>query len=260
MRRSTIGILLLVSFGRAQSPAASEFEVASVKPNTSGNRAGNLRTLPGGRLAGENIPLANIIRLAYNLKTFQLTGEPAWADNDRFDISAKADKTNPAMEEVRSMTQSLLADRFRLKIHRETRELPVYELVLAKNGSRLPAAKEGGCLLPDPNRELPAAGDPPPHICGTAMIERGRLDAFARSMAALANDLSNLLGRAVVDKTGLAGGFDIHLEFAPEEGLADSALPSIFTALEEQLGLKLDSAKGPVEVLVVDHVEKPSAN
>jgi uncharacterized protein (TIGR03435 family) len=172
------------------------------------------------------------------------------------------------------MVQGLLADRFQLKIHRQTKELPVYELSVAKGGFKLKevAAPEGPVAgappppLPPPGR----GGAPPTPPPGSALIGRGTLVATAAQFAALAQVLSDQLSRSVVDKTGIKGFYDFKLKWTPDVGQGpgvpeplppvDSSGPSIFTAIQEQFGLKLDSAKGPVEIFVIDHVEKPTEN
>jgi uncharacterized protein (TIGR03435 family) len=175
--------------------------------------------------------------------------------------------------------QSLLADRFALKVHRETKELPIYELTAAKSGLKLPPFKEGSCV--EVAEGAPLALRPPgsnPVIpCGRPLIGfSGTLNAAKITMADLTQGLATIMGRPVVDRTGFTGPFDVHLSFLPEAaaglvpppGMAapsilptfDPDRPSIFAALQEQLGLRLASTKGPVEVLVIDHVERPSEN
>jgi uncharacterized protein (TIGR03435 family) len=176
------------------------------------------------------------------------------------------------------MLQGLLEDRFKLKIHRETRELPVYALTIAKSGPRLRASKEGSCTPVDLSH-LTAQEQPAPLFCGGTSFTRNgdtrNVDGFGLSMATFAGTTLSArldLDRPVIDKTGLDGMFDIHLEFAadaPTSGPAgagpgvvptvDSG-PSLFTALQEQLGLKLSPERGPVDVLVVDRIERPSGN
>jgi uncharacterized protein (TIGR03435 family) len=178
------------------------------------------------------------------------------------------------------MMQKLLEERFKLKVHIETKELPVYALTAAKSGLGLPQPKEGSCITPDLNSPMPPLPGQTP--CGRPMVvispSGARMTGGKISMPALTDILSNMLGRAVIDRTGSTGTFDIQLEFTPDQALAgipllagpadayrpapsaDTAGPSIFSALQEQLGLKLESAKGPVDVLVIDHVERPTAN
>ena len=181
-------------------------------------------------------------------------GLPPWADKDSFDVEAKAnDDTVAAIRKLsskeqeqltRDMLQSLLADRFQLRVHYESKMQPIYELVLAKGGSKL--------------KPLPAEKKP-----GWGKIDRGEYRLHNKSITEFADGLSvwNVAGRAVVDKTGLIGNYDVDLKWTPDgqQGTPDSG-PTLFTALEEQLGLKLEPAKGPVNTLVIDHVEKPSEN
>jgi uncharacterized protein (TIGR03435 family) len=159
------------------------------------------------------------------------------------------------------MLQSLLADRFGLALHRESREMPVYFLTAAKGGLKL-ASAEGSCVKPDPN--MPPAGRKLP-FCGSVRSGPAGMDAWKINIKTLASNLSGALGRSVIDKTIFQGTFDVHLEFARDQvgthpPETDSGAPSLFTAVQEQLGLKLESGKAPVEVLVIDHVEKPSEN
>jgi uncharacterized protein (TIGR03435 family) len=275
--------LCLLPAAWAQSPGAParpEFEVASVKPNTGGSMAVGIMMQPGGRFSATNVPLKFLIGFAYDVKDFQISGGPAWINSDRYDISAKAEDRVPPGQ-IRQMTQALLADRFKLTLHRESKELAVYELVAAKGGLKIAPSKEGSCATPNPNSPPPPMrpGDPPPRFCGGIRMGRGLIEAYGITMERLLTALSNALGRTVIDKTGLTGSYDVHLEYTPDPGMGaaafgpggpgggpnpapdtDAAAPSIFTALQEQLGLKVDSAKGPVEVLVIDSVEKPSEN
>jgi uncharacterized protein (TIGR03435 family) len=261
------------------SPAARpQFEVASVKPNTSGNNMVMIRPPVGGRFTATNVKLKMLVRLAYNLQDYQISGAAAWMDSDGYDITAKAADSIAGMEQMRPLLQSLLEDRFHLKIHRETKEVPVYTLMAAKNGLKLPAAKEGGCVAFGPDSPPPAGRGPgqlPPTPCGGFFMGPNTLVGGKIPMAQLVEGLSTILGRPVIDKTGFTGTFDVHLEFSPEGtafagglpgmpgGLPpgfDTSGPSIFTALQDQLGLKLESQKGPAQILVIDHAEKASEN
>jgi uncharacterized protein (TIGR03435 family) len=266
----------------AQTPAPRpEFEVASVKPNTSGRNLINVRPPVGGRFTATNVRLKMLIGLAYNVKSFEISGGPAWIESDGYDINAKAADTNTNLDQLRPMLQTLLEDRFQLKVHRETKEMPVYALMFAKNGSRLPEAKDGGCVKMGPDSPLPpppAPGQLPPTLCGGFLRAPNLLQAGKVDMKQLVNVLSDLLARPVTDKTGFTGTFDVKLEFSQEGtsfgggfgggGIAlaggpppgDDSKPSIFTALQDQLGLKLESQKGPGEILVIDHAEKASEN
>ncbi len=192
-------------------------------------------------MVATNVTLLILLRWAYNVAQFQIVGEPGWASTDTYDISA-APETAATHDEALGMIQTLLADRFHLVLHRETKEVPILALVIGKGGPKLAKSNDAD--------EMHTSMRGAPHgATGHA------------TMAHLARYLTNQLGRPVVDRTSLAGLFDFTLEFAPEGNGADAIPgPSIFTALQEQLGLKLDPAKGPVEILVIDHAEKPSEN
>ena len=272
----------------AESPAATGFDIASIKPTTQQGPdiqgLGNVRILPGGRLLAEKVLLRYFIQSAYEVKPFQLSGGPAWINSAHYDIDAKAEG-NPNGGRMHQMMRALLEDRFKLKLHHETKQLPVYEVIVAKGGPKLLKPKEGGCIAPDADAGLfpPAPGQPIP--CGRILMMMSPSGAQMRggkvSMADLVTILSNVLGRTVVDKTGFQGRFDVHLEFTPDEALGGlptppPALPpsgdsvrfaappdsqgNIFEAIQEQLGLKLKPAKGPAHMLVIDSVERPSAN
>jgi uncharacterized protein (TIGR03435 family) len=278
----TAAMLVLTGFVNAQSPAARpQFEVASIKPNTSGNNMVMVRPPVGGRFTATNARLRMLIGLAYNKQDFEISGGPAWLGSDGFDIEAKAADSSVGPDQMRPMLQKLLEDRFQLKVHREPRDVPVYALVAGKNGPKLPDAKEGGCTAfnsTGPPPPPPAPGQFPPTPCGGFFMGPNHLEGGKIDMEHLTNALSRLLGRPVIDKTGFKGTFDVKLDFSPEgtsmggrggfgppggppdAGNADNNLPTIFTALQDQLGLKLESQKGPGEVLVIDHAEKPSEN
>ncbi len=218
----------------------------------------------GGRVTIHAMTLRTLIGAAYNIdESFQVSGGPRWSETERWDIVAEAapNVRTASFEWWRPMLQSLLADRFRLVLHRETKESPVYELVAAKSGIKIAPLKEGACMVADPQQPPPVRpGETPPRLCNNLRHTRGRVEAIGVDMTRLANTLAAILNRAVINKTGFNGTFDLDLQFAPMEDTADTARPSIFTALQEQLGLRLESAKGPVAVLVVDHVERPSEN
>jgi uncharacterized protein (TIGR03435 family) len=270
---------LCIVLADAQSPPAPpEFEVASVKPNTSGNNLINIRPPVGGRFSATNARLRMLISIAYKVKDFEISGGPGWINTDGYDITAKAANGNLDMDQIRPMLQSLLADRFKLAVHRENKEMPLYVLMPTKNGPKLPEAKENGCQVFNPSSPPPpppSPGELPPVMCGGFLRTPFALHAGKVGMAQLVNVLSDILGRPVIDKTGFTGTFDVKLEFSPEgtafgagvpgpvagpQTDADTSRPSIFTALQEQLGLKLESQKGPAEILLIDHAEKPSEN
>ncbi len=263
-----------------------QFEVASIKPAAPDQRGTFIRGGPGEKFNIANMPLKEIMILAWRVQPYQISGGPAWIASARYDISAKADH-KPKPDEIPLMLQALLADRFQLKIHHETKELPIYALVLAnkdgKFGPQLAESKAGGCTPSDPSD----GSKPPPQPdfnkpsslgCGGFMMGLDRLAASSVPIAELPPVLSRTLGRTVVDKTGLTGKYDISAHWTPDQAQLIQALPgglappgepapqfdpngpSIFTALQEQLGLKLESTKGRVDILVVDHVENPSEN
>jgi uncharacterized protein (TIGR03435 family) len=240
-----IAILIIAACslrGAAQAPAA--FEVASIHRNVSGRDATHI-DMTRGRLTVTNASLQTLIRNAYNIQNYQFAGEPGWLETDRYDIAATTgiDVEN-SEEQYRALVRNLLSERFRLKVHWETRQTNVYALIVAKGGSTL---KEET----DPSKV--------PGLNTNISAHEGRMTATNAPMAYLASVLGNKLGRTVLDKTGLPGKYDWTLVWDPDP-TADSAVPSIFTAVQEQLGLKLDPQKGPTEFLVIDRVEQPSEN
>ena len=266
--------------GQSADTAAARFDVASIRPTPREGPdvqgLGNIRMMPGSRLVAETVQLRYFIQRAYSLKPFQLLGGPEWINSAHFDIEAKADGTGNSGEMLRMM-QALLEERFQLKAHHETKVLPVYELVAVKGRTKLPTAQPGSCAAPDPNvgSMPPAPGQAVP--CGQVIVAMSPAGLVLRGgavpMAELIRVLANVLGRIVVDKTGFAGTFDVHMEFTADEALGGLPSPpprppggdpdihgNIFAAIQDQLGLKLESAKGPVDVLVIDSVERPVAN
>jgi uncharacterized protein (TIGR03435 family) len=265
-----------------QPGARPKFEVASVKPSQE-SRFMSVRPLPGRLTA--NAPVRLLMQNAYTVQAFQILDGPAWINSEYYDIDATTDG-NVSRAQTFLMLQSLLEDRFGLKIHRETRDLPVYTLVAAKGGSKLAAAQEGSCAASAPDGLLQSAGgrvappgQGPPVLtpCGgvRVMLDVGgaRMLGGKIAMPEFVRTLSLTLGRTVIDKTGLTGFYDVKLDFVPDEATAalpppppdaaaalDAKNPSVLTALQEQLGLRLESGKGPVEVIVVDHVERPATN
>ena len=242
-------LVMVVVSCQAQSPA---FEAASVK-KSSGEQV-RMRREPG-RLAITNFSLRAMMRYAYGVEQIQISGGPAWIDSDRWDIVATAGR-EITEEERRSMLQTLLNERFKLTIRRESKELPVYALVVAKGGSKLTPGTAA-----NPERvEM--------NVSGAGMHQmRGQ----SVPLSTLAKVLTAPVGRIVLDQTGIQGSFDYQLEWVPDPAnmpLINGAKPdgskldgaSIFTAVQEQLGLKLESTKGPVEILVIDHAAKATEN
>jgi bla regulator protein blaR1 len=248
------------------APPRQTFEVASVRPNKSIGTGGYIQRRPGGSFSVGNQTLQTLILFAYQIQGFQLVGAPNWIATERFDIVAKAASDVPptpfgGTPPEALMLRSLLEDRFRLTVHRETRDMPIYALVVARSDGRL------GPRLRRPTsdycaRQFEAAGKPgaapPPEgspVCGINGSNNA-LTAGSFPLSAFASFLAGQARRIVVDRTGLNGVWDFDLKWSPPDTPnADPDHPSIFTALEEQLGLRLDAATGPVEVLVIDRIE-----
>jgi len=223
-----------------------------------------VRPMPGGRLVA-TAPVKLLIMNAYGLQHSEIMGGPDWINSDRYEIDAKAED-NANRGRLMLMLQSLLEDRFQIRAHRETRETPVYALVVDKKGPRLAPPKEIAC--PDADTPAPpsrsGAAAPP---CGQMRISASpsgvRMEGSRVPVSELVRLLAVVLNQPILDRTNLGGTFDILLQFideVPGGPLSDSPGPTVFMALQEQLGLKLESAKGPVEFLVIDHVERPTAN
>jgi uncharacterized protein (TIGR03435 family) len=268
---------------QAQNPPPSapvyNYEVSSIKLYKSANGDVGFAFTPDG-ITATNVGLPLLLQLAYGVHTDQILGSPKWTASENYDIQARVDDS--VIEELKKLTpeqlrsarqqmlQSLLADRFKLKVHRETKELPVFWLVIARNGFKLRESK------PD---ETDANGRTGMYISGSSGAVRGQLV----SMPALAQFLYRQLDRTVLDKTGLSGKYNFTLKWTPnlnqvqsqlelQESLggapngqsgipaSDSVGPDLYTAIQQQLGLKLESGKGPVAVIVIDHVERPSGN
>ncbi len=248
-------------FALAAQSASSPFEVVSVKRAGSGTFPVGPEARPGGAFLATNVALERVIRFAYNLPDYQIVGGPAWVRDERFDIEAKAGRDVPT-EELRRMVQALLADRFRLVIRREQREMPIYTLLHARDDRRL------GSNM----RQSPAdCGSPtgPKETMEERRTPNGGVTTrrTCAAMAALISSLSGALQSPVDDQTMLTGRWDSELSFTGERRRgADAAsaagdpndAPALFTALQEQLGLKLEADRGPVEVLVIDSVERPT--
>lgn len=249
-------LLVLAACGLAVSQSDLKFEVASVKPTT--EKAMSVRVLPGGRLVA-TAPLKLLIMRAYGLQYSRVVGGPEWVNEDRFAIEARpAQDANAA--QVMSMLQNLLAGRFGLKVRRENRESPVYDLVVGKGGSKLARTKVSECAAADTVSPPPEAATVAP--CGQMRIVPSasgvRMEGDRVAIAELVRVLGvGLPDRPVVDRTSLTGLFDIRLHFV--EG-SDLRGPTMLMAVQEQLGLKLEESKGAVEFLVVEHVERPVPN
>jgi uncharacterized protein (TIGR03435 family) len=221
----------------AQSPA---FEVASVRVNKTDSGGSNFPRLTKGTLMAQNVTMRMILQSAYGLTALQITG-PGWLDSDHFDLAGKAPAGVPDTE-VMPMLQSLLKERFQLAAHRETKEMPVYNLVVAKDGLK---------ISPFDPAHPPAT--PPRNGAASMIMGPG-------TMSGLASMLVSAAGRPVIDKTGLEGRYGYAFTFSPMAAV-DQGQMDIFEALQQQLGLRLESARAPIETLVVDHIERtPTEN
>jgi len=274
-------------FGHAQQAdgTAPTFEVATIKLNKSGEPNQFIRGEPGGRITVINMPARQLIVFAYQLQPFQLVDGPPWTESDHFDMIAKLEGNGnlppslpgPEASPIQLAMRTLFADRFKLKAHRETREMDIYALVLAKPGSgpgvglkrstidcspAAIAARRAGARQDAPG---PPPADAP--FCGL-MGAPGQIRMGGFPLSEMTTVLGRITGRMVLNRAELSGNWDFTLTFQPEmpvrppPGLdppvIDPTAPSIFTALQEQLGLKLESTKGPVDVLVIDGIEHPT--
>jgi uncharacterized protein (TIGR03435 family) len=251
----TAAIGLLPAVHAQDKPARLTFDVASIKPSQAGGRGGLINPLPGGQeYSARNASVKLIISLMYRVPMRQIEGGQGWIDTDGYDIEAKADHAH-SLDDLHAMFQNLLADRFKLKFHKEIKEGPVYALTVDKSGLKMKLNES------PQDYKVPITGGKDGTIIGT----RVPIPYFCLFLGqVLQRD-----ERPVIDQTGLDKNYDFTLAFAPElppdfpkENLPPGMLdrPSIFDALREQLGLKLQAQKGPVEFYVIDHVEKPSEN
>jgi uncharacterized protein (TIGR03435 family) len=239
-------VILAPAIAPAQQPTGPGFEVASVKRNLSGSQASNNGRVTGDRFTATNATVVQLLRAAYSVQEFQIEGEPGWSGSERFDITA----TIPAGQrgdEWRQMLQTLLAERFRLTLRREQRESTVLALFVAPSGLKIAPAGEARCRPPNASCGMSAAP--------TQIVARGQ------SMDQLATRLARSIGQPVLNRTAISGIFDFTLQWEQEDQFREpgaSASPAIFTALSEQLGLRLQRERAPVDVLVVERVERPT--
>lgn len=236
---------------RAQAPEqVAEFEVASIRPNKTNERM--YYGLRNGSLTVRNMTVKGLIQIAYGKRDFQITGGPGWITTEFFDIDAKAERPQKATHD---MLKTLLADRLHLQLHKETKEASVYSLVIARGSLKMKLS----------------ADQTEPEKGGPKDMGPGRLAGEGIPMYVIANLLSNMLGRAVINNTGLTGKYDVNLQAAPDtpQVLTEPADPltqadalnfAVIDAVEKQLGLKIESVKAPEEILAIDRIEHPSAN
>jgi uncharacterized protein (TIGR03435 family) len=288
--------------GHAWTAGLPKYEVASIKPSSPDARGFMLMMKPAG-IDLKDSPVQTLLQLAFGVEPDRIVGAPDWVRSRRFDIEAKVTPEDaPKMEKLkmeqrRAMLLPLLEERFGLKYHHENRELPVYALVVAKGGPKLTESKPGE-VMPGPDgytartgEPMPSSGGPgpvakvdgPPGVGNRAIIGEGMrmgpggIQSRGGNTAFLAHALSGILGRSVVDKTGLTGNYDFSLNWTPDESMrnglgdpqggppkgdapSDAGGPTLFTAVQEQLGLKLESQKGTVDAIVIDHIDLPTEN
>lgn len=266
-----LAALALCSGGVRLQADDARFDVVSVKPNKSGNQGPRTLTFVPGALRVINLPLYTILWMAHGVQANQIVDVPSWAESESFDITGKfPDGAGPPIETFRPMLVNVLADRFALKTHREMRELAVYRLVRVRQGqlgSKLTAAAEG-CAARTPTAPL-GRGRAGLNCGATARL--GGFSVHGMPITTLTRLLGPAVGRVVVDETGLTGNWDLELDYSPEQiqgsafpGVGGPAPPSpgegpsLFTALQEQAGLKLESGRAPVEVIVIDHIDRPT--
>jgi uncharacterized protein (TIGR03435 family) len=246
IQSATVAVFLPLMANAQSAPQA--FEAATIKLTPPDAREPlDVRFTPGGRLTVTNETLRVIVTFAYGIQGWQISGAPGWFDTDRFDISAKAEG-DPSRDDMLRMFRALLEDRFRMKVQRETKEGPIYELTVAKNGPKLQEAKP---LNDNERADVRTFRTGSPQQTAVSLARVGR----HASMAMLASALQGQLSRPVLDHTGIKGDFDFKVEFAADDSHLDE-FPSLLTALQDQLGLKLEPAKGPVEMFVIEHVDR----
>jgi uncharacterized protein (TIGR03435 family) len=280
-RLSMVGIVLFSLVAQALAQAPRTFDAASIKRNTSG-RGPIVVAVTGNRLSAPFVTLRELIRVAYDVDEHQVVGGPGWLDTDRFEVGATI-PAGASMDAVRNMLRELLSEPFALMAHAEERQLPVYDLQFTgRLGPKMrPAGSECAPVTGPPG--IPAPPPPPPPLAGAApmivlgqgsgsshcptAIMRGFISARDTPVEALASILMRELQRLVTDRTGLNGGYDFDLSFLPDSGpmtfngqAINADAPPLTTALREQLGLRLDSVRGPVNVVVVDRVTPPTEN
>lgn len=241
-----------------------EFDVVSVRQNKGDSRMMRWQYTPDG-INITNLSVKNLVASAYDIKQYLISGGPSWVDSTGFDVQAKiAAEDVPVFKKLSptqrsSMLRKLLTERFHLAVHIETKTLPVYNLVVASGGSKLTAS------APDPPPAPDADPSAKPKPRGWITMGSGVVKLDDMPLSGLLNQLGYSLDHPVIDKTGLTGKYDLSLKWRPDnqppsDGGSADELPGLFTAMQEQLGLKLEPAKGPVDTLVIDHIEMPTAN
>ncbi|HYR89410.1 MAG TPA: TIGR03435 family protein [Terriglobia bacterium] len=263
--------VVITAFSMLYQTTKPSFDVAVIKPNMSGRDGGSVRTTANGFFA-TNLTLSSLLNYAFRptkgqFFNQQLIGGPVWMRTDHFDIQAKVvgDTDSLPRGQIQLMVQSLLEDRFQLKIHREVRDLPVYDLVVGNRGLKMKRSEDQATPESGGNIAFNIGDEEDPKSLprGDMRLTKGSADTILSANAVNASDIVSLLqgtsDRIIVDKTNLKGLFDIHIRFRDASTFSDSAAPSIFTAIQD-LGLRLESAKAPFEVIVIDSVQHPTEN
>jgi uncharacterized protein (TIGR03435 family) len=251
----------LCAYAQSSRP---QFDAASVKRNINGT-ASDFQVAPGGRLIAINRTVSDLIFHAYNLRPYQIPDRPEWTHLERYDIEAKAEG-NPSWAEMMPLLQNILEDRFKLKSHWDTKELPVFFITAAKGGIKLKPST-AHCIRFDTGaaaRTAAEAATAPP-VCRAGQLTAGeggkRLWIVENAgISDVTYVLSNLLGRKIIDKTDFPGRFDFSIEFSADPLKADTNVPSLLTVMQDELGIRVESGKGSVDVFVVDQIEHPSEN
>ena len=241
-----IALLLLVSILSLHAQVPTEFEVSVVRPNTSGSESSRIGLSPDGSVQATNVTLLRMITGAYDVTEQQVVDVPAWLTQERWDLQAKADglPSNPRPDQILPLVRKLLEDRFQLRVRREMRAMPVFRLLVDGRSHKMTPSTEAGV-------------DSTSTRSGSTGIT---MESKRVPMERLANSLSRYAGRTVVDRTQLSGPFDFRLEWVPDTAAATRDGVALFTALREQLGLRLEAAREQVEVLSIEHVERPDEN
>jgi uncharacterized protein (TIGR03435 family) len=279
--------MVLCAYPQSPDPTVQKFEVASIKRCQDSDRGGGGGEPTPGRVDLNCVTTSNLVRMAYLVfptgrpnapvspTAFQqpISGGPSWMNTERYRINAKAE--GPVnLEMMRGpMLQALLEDRFQLKLHRETKVIQVYELTVGKSGAKLQPAKEGGCVVFDRNHPpAPVPGEPAPVLCGVFRVNpNGGFDLPGVTIADLCRELTKYVDRDIIDKTGITGVFDVHLDLVSADLFCPNAAPDPSSAFSpgdggaiaatlDKLGLQMRPAKGSAQFLVIDHLDKPSEN
>lgn len=257
---TSLVVLAVVALRAQPQPTAPlTFEVVSIRRNTSLSTGGGGGPKPGGRYTYTNVPARTLIVIAYGLP--RVLGGPGWITTERYDINAIG-KENPTSDETAQMFKALLRDRFNLAVHLEKRDFPVYSLVLARRDGQLgPGMRRSTVDCNDPQARKAASSSQSRMVCGFT-TEQGDFTGGGLTMSTLAGILATPSGRPVLDRTGLTGAFDVELRWTPtlQPDATTADVLSVFTAVQEQLGLKLEADRTPLDVVVVDRIQRPAPN